>query len=161
MVNEVKITVTGLDTLVKRLHDFGPAIERRGLSGAVYRGADVVRKAAKATTKWKDVTGLLRSNIIVAKRRAPPHTATYRVTVRWLRYRNNKTNRLRGNAGKLLERNPRLYGAFLEYGTSKMQARPYLRPAFYGNIDRAIAAMRVGLQEAVQDQVRGWGATIK
>lgn len=154
MSNPIEFKLTGFKELADKLHALGPAIERKGLNGAAYLAADVVRKAVKETTAFHSRSGTLKANVIVAKRRAKPGTATYRITVRWARYRNNKANRLKGRAGKFLERNPALYGAFIEFGTSKMKARPYLRPAFLSNVDTAIEVMRVRLAQAIEDAVK-------
>ena len=41
------------------------------------------------------------------------------------------------------------YGAFVEFGTSKMSARPFMRPAFETRRDYAIEAMRAYLAERI------------
>jgi HK97 gp10 family phage protein len=35
---------------------------------------------------------------------------------------------------------PGVYGKFVEYGTGKMQARPFMRPAFHAVRERAVEA---------------------
>lgn len=47
------------------------------------------------------------------------------------RFANNKSNVRKGRAGATYEKNSRAFwGYFLEYGTNKMNAKPWLRPAF-------------------------------
>lgn len=41
------------------------------------------------------------------------------------------------------------YAIYLEMGTSRMRARPYLRPAFDGNRNQALAEIRRALQAMV------------
>jgi len=150
----VTIKISGFKELADKLHSLGPKDERQGLRKAALTAAAIIKKAAKESTAFKDVTGELRANIIAAYRRSPPHWATYRITVRWTRYRVSRGNRLKGIAGKVREHNPAMYGKFLEFGTSKMHARPFLRPAFVNNTNEAIEAMRIPLGDAIEDAAR-------
>jgi len=50
------------------------------------------------------------------------------------------------------------YGLYLEYGTVKMSARPFLRPAFDYGSDRALTLIREGLWELLEQANAGAGA---
>jgi HK97 gp10 family phage protein len=50
------------------------------------------------------------------------------------------------------------YGLYLEYGTVKMSARPFLRPAFDYGSDRALTLIREGLWELLEQANAGTGA---
>lgn len=154
MASVITIELRGFKELGDKLHALGPRIERKGLRATSYAGAKVIRDAIRETHAFRDRSGNLRANMVTARRRSPPKTATYRVTVRWARYRSTKANRLKGKAGKFLENNPALYGKFLEFGTSKMRAHPFLRPAFLQRSDEALEAMRVRLAQAIEDAAR-------
>lgn len=47
------------------------------------------------------------------------------------------------------------YGRFLEYGTSKMAARPFLRPAFEAKKQAAAAAVDEVIQTKAKELIRG------
>lgn len=47
------------------------------------------------------------------------------------------------------------YGRFLEYGTSKMAARPFLRPAYEAKREEAAKAVENTIQEKVQEVTNG------
>ena len=48
------------------------------------------------------------------------------------------------------------YGAFHEFGTRKMKADPFMRPAVYGNEQRIRAKYIAALQEAIrEEEVKG------
>ena len=49
------------------------------------------------------------------------------------------------------------YGAFVEFGTSKMAARPFMRPAFETRRDYAIEAMRAYLAERIPRELEKAG----
>lgn len=42
------------------------------------------------------------------------------------------------------------YGKYLEYGTSRMAARPWLRPTFKANVDKVTARVRAAVNEALR-----------
>lgn len=50
------------------------------------------------------------------------------------------------------------YGLYLEYGTVKMSAKPFLRPAFDYGSDRALTLIREGLWELLEQANAGTGA---
>jgi HK97 gp10 family phage protein len=42
------------------------------------------------------------------------------------------------------------YGRYLEFGTSRMQARPWLRPTFKANREKIVERVRAAVQEALR-----------
>lgn len=79
------------------------------LENAVADGANVIRDRARHTSSFEDQSGLLRDSIVTARRKdAESGNVAFVVTVK-------------GPAAR--------YGRMLEFGTSKMKARPFLRPA--------------------------------
>lgn len=153
----IELKVTGFKELGEKLKALGPKIEANGLRSTAYAGAAVVLKAAKQTAAFADRTKTLRKNMVVGqnKLRSKEHSATYSVFVKKAVYPNTKKNRSLKRVGKKLAGTPpAVYGKFLEYGTSRMRARAWLRPAFAATSDEAIEAMRVRLGKAVEDAVR-------
>lgn len=103
---------------------FREAIRPAAFAGAKVYYAEVMMRVPKRT-------GLLASSIYIAfsdENSQDNQKATYHVS--W-----NKKQAY--------------YGHFVEFGTSKMAARPFLRPAYEAAKGRAEAEMKRVLQEAV------------
>lgn len=152
----VTIKLTGFKELSDKLKAFGPNVAKNGLRTADFAGAKIIRDAAKATVPVK--TGLLQANIIASHRRTPEYISEYSIIVRkapkYIKVAvraDTLRNRLKGRANKYHSlAGPQVYGRFLEFGTSKMAARPFLRPAFLNNVTAALDATKDGLAKAVE-----------
>lgn len=127
---------------VKGLRELGLAM--RGLSadmaGKVARqataaGAGVVRKAAR-TGAPKD-TGNLRAAVVMKRVRESSLSAEYVVAVRKGKARDVKE--AKAGTGKLGK--DAYYAHMVEFGTVKMPAQPFMRPAFDNNTQAASAAI--------------------
>jgi len=117
MADKVTMQIEGLKELAEKLHAMGPDIARNALKGAVGSAARLIRDEAKATNP--DDTGrtdrALYAKLI--KEESSAHQATYKVGVR--------------SGGRERRKNrDAFYWRFIEFGTSKMPARPFMRPAF-------------------------------
>ena len=136
-------------------------------------GANVIKKEARAKSP-KD-TGALRAGIVVKRVTKADNVAEYLVTVSTREMKkyvaksraailelqgpiasvtiNGKTFR----AKKLLRQKETYesfgdlyYGRFKEFGTSKMAATPFLRPAFESQKENAVKAIGQKLDERIQ-----------
>lgn len=138
-MNDIKtgtISITGLADLERRLLDFPDKLARNILAGAIRAGAVVVQKEARGIAPASDephrlgkgskaVTiqpGTLRKNIKV--RLAPKKSRTVPITY-WV-YVSKKI----------------WYWRFVEFGTSKMAGRPFMRPAFEARKVEAVERVR-------------------
>lgn len=141
MAKGVTIKVDGLKDLGERMRLLDSDISTKVARAAVNASANIVKKAAIRNAPISDgphqlgvqkdqiaQPGNLRKNIIT--RRLPPGernaTEEYIVTVRH-------------GSGKVPK--DAFYGKFVEFGTAKMPARPFLRPAMDNNVQPAIDAM--------------------
>lgn len=152
------LKVNGLQELDRRLREFGPRIQRNGLRAANFAGARVFRDAAKASAPVR--SGVLQASIAAFRRRSPQNVAKHSVGVRNIRrrYADTAANRRVRRVGKsYFVHGPAFYARFIEFGSSKMTARPFLRPAFLNNVEAAIEAVRARLGKAVDDAARKAG----
>lgn len=115
-----KYEVEGFKELNKALKIFPENVERRILRSMAQAGGQVVVKAARENVPVK--TGKLKKGIIRRSKKGPKTAGRVEVSV--------------GPSQDVF------YGMFLEFGTSKIPATPWLRPALDENRDAIIEAMR-------------------
>jgi HK97 gp10 family phage protein len=148
----VEIKLSGFKELEDKLKAFGPKLELSGLRSANYSGAKVVLNAAKSTSAWQDRTGTLRSSIRIFRRTSKQYTVTHAIGVTglYMKYANTSANRRLRRVGKRYKVDgPGFYGKFLELGTSRMRAHPWLRPAFLATYGEAIDQIGISIAFAV------------
>lgn len=154
----MEIKIEGLAELQKKLLDLGPKIAANGQRNATRAAAVVFRDAIRGTAPVR--TGLLKASLVVNKRRSSegPHVVKYGVRLKQAKkqkYSNTSANRRSRRVGKKYQaEGPAFYGRFLEYGTSKMSARPFMRPAFGPNVNKAIEAFKARMAKAVEDALK-------
>lgn len=122
--------ITGLRDFQAKLREIPKTLRRRVLRNALAAGARIVRDEAKR-----------RAPVLASENRQTPYRAIGTVR-RAISVRTSKADRREGNVGVFVNvrpakagtrgaKSPRdpFYWRFLEFGTSKMAARPFLRPA--------------------------------
>jgi HK97 gp10 family phage protein len=127
------VKLTGIEEMKRQLNQLSDKIKKTVLNGAVFAGAKALQSEVVAHAPMR--TGNLRNNIITYRDRQPQRigaTVHYSVLVRKIKIA-RKVKRLLRRAAKAgveltFADNP-FYWKFLEYGTSKMAARPFFRPA--------------------------------
>jgi HK97 gp10 family phage protein len=137
-------------TEVLGLRELGQAMGRLSadMAGKVARqataaGAGVVRKAARAAAP-RD-SGNLSASIVMKRLRQTNLTEEYIVTPRRGKTKDVKIGKhaaRNGKAGKnSLAGKDAFYARFVEFGTVKMPAQPFMRPALENNVPAATQAM--------------------
>jgi len=147
----IEFRIEGLQELERQLLEFGPKVAKNGLRAANYAGALTMRDAVKATAPVR--TGVLKANVTAFRRRAEDNVAKHSVGVKGVRlkYGNTALNRRLKRAGRKYQADgPAFYAKFLEYGTSKMDAQPFMRPAFENTAQESIDAVRNRLAVAIE-----------
>lgn len=130
------VKITGLRELGMKLRALPAEITKNG-GGPVMltlrRMGARIQKDAKQRVPVR--TGTLRDNIIVTRKKKGLSAGQFAVDVtvraKAQKYADNKTNRRLGRVGGSYKTyGPLFYARFLEFGTSKMTAKPFLTPAF-------------------------------
>jgi HK97 gp10 family phage protein len=117
MTDSFSVKIEGLDKVRDRLKGLGPTISKKVLGKAVSSGARMVRDGAKALVPVD--TGVLRNSLYSARIRelSSPEQVTY-----FVGSRKGKRYKVKDSDG--------WYFHLVEFGTVKMPAKPFLRPAF-------------------------------
>jgi len=139
--------LTGFKELAAALRELGPRIARNTLRRSVSSAAVVIRNEARA--KAPVDTGEMKKDIMIKRERDSKDqmSARYSVFVR-----SGKKSRL---AGKKRDVNrDSFYWRFVEFGTSKMAAKPFLRPAFEAQKENAVKRIGESLDEGIQKAAR-------
>lgn len=150
--------IRGFDDLAAKLRAIAPALRRRVLRNALAAGARLVRddarRAAPVLVNPAQVPyrtpGLVRSQIVVrtskeARRKGDVGVFVNVRPAKGAKYRNGA--QVRASQRGARSKNDPFYWRFLEFGTRKMAARPFLKPAA-GRLPQALSIF--------QQQVGRW-----
>lgn len=130
---ETKLT----GNLLSALEKLSAAAGESTLRSAGVAGAKVFQEEAKIRVPVS--TGVIKNNIIIKRAEEKSNGAqkqTYLVTVR---------------TGKKNAEGDAFYWRFVEFGTSKVAAQPFMRPAFEAMKRRALEAMRQRMREKIAE----------
>jgi HK97 gp10 family phage protein len=127
------VRIEGMADVVRRLRALPLHVKQKIADGAVREAAKVVQKDAIARAPHD--TGLLKRSIRIARRRRglPWYLSQFVVHVRGVQSSSGRRRRQRRGRGQADAQATDLlpfYWYFLEFGTYKMAARPFMRPAF-------------------------------
>ena len=143
MASVVTIKIEGLQQLGERMRKLSSDVALKTSRAATNAAAQVIKKKAKAniTASPSVRTGRLRDAVIVKKvpKSQEQYTSEHLVTVRG-----------RGKKGTKAATNSAPYAHFLEWGTIKMPAEPFLRPAMDSGKDEALKAMADKLRQRIE-----------
>ena len=124
----VTVEIEGAEELEAKLQALGAEINSGELlESAMMDGAEIVRGAVQSSAPVR--TGQLAGSIQISKQGRKEHSLRI------------------GPAGS------GFYGRFLEYGTSRMSARPFVRPAFDGVRVQAEAAISDSIWRAINGAI--------
>lgn len=158
---KLQMEVQGLRELQISLRALPPKVQGRAARGALMAGAKLIRDRARMTHTWRDDTGFLRENIIMFSARKGDHGYADQVLVGVRKRRVKRPSK--AGAAALARKRQRsrgkkvvapYYWRFLEFGTSRMPARPFLRPAFESEKANAVRAITERLRDAIDRAAR-------
>lgn len=140
------LKLDGFKELAAAMRELPERVAKNALRSAVSSAAAVVRDEAKLRAPVD--TGEMKRDIMIKRERdakGGPMVATYSVYVR-----SGKKSRLAGKKRNV--QRDSFYWRFVEYGTAKMPAQPFMRPAFQAKKEAAIDAMREKLDARIQKE---------
>jgi len=144
------LTVTGGEALAKQLRALGAAVRRKALLRVLKTAAEPIRGRAAELAPidptseldlkdWMVISATTQIGAAVGGEWQAAAADEYQAAVAV------------GPARKVF------YGRFVEFGTVKMSAKPFLRPAFDYGSDRALALIREGLWQLLDQANAGAG----
>jgi len=126
--------VIGMDKLLHSLKVFPERVQKNVLSGAVRAGTKPILTEAKIRVP-KD-TGNLKKSLGVIKRRSRDKTKLrFSITPR--------------KGGK----NDGFYAHMIEFGTSRQQAQPFMRPAFENKANECLSAVKDYMAKRIEKEI--------
>lgn len=144
MPASVTIHIDGLQALGQAMRELSRDVALRVAGQATNAGAQLVKRKAKANIQSSPSieTGSLLDAVIVKK---IPRSQTY------LTSEHIVTVRGRGKKGRKAKSKQRIapHAHFVEFGTVKMPAEPFLAPAFDSEKERAVTAIADKLRQRI------------
>ena len=119
--------------LIKALNQFPIRIQKNVMVGAIRAGSNVVRDEARRLAPAD--TGNLKKSIATIRRKGDRNTVQFSVTP--------------SKGGK----NNGWHAHFLEFGTSKMSAKPFLRPALDTKQDEVLQVIKEYIAKRIPAEV--------
>ncbi|MDU5009482.1 MAG: HK97 gp10 family phage protein [Haemophilus parainfluenzae] len=135
-MSNLTVKVTGLKELGKKMNDLGKKTKGRISVDSMRKGAVIIRDKARANapTLQEKVPhrkrGTLKRAILESTKVDKFGNVHSKIYVRKLRSKTIENFKVKTGKGGAKNPNDPYYWRFIEFGTSKMQARPFLRPAF-------------------------------
>lgn len=152
MPNDFKIE--GLDGVLRKLRELPPKLQRKGLVSAMRKGANIVRDDARTRAKafddpstpgpiWKEIVTKVNS-----RRGRQEGGVVMQVGVRGgaRSETSNRSSNASNDSGS-----SRWYWRLLEFGTSKMAAQPFMRPALESKAEAATDAIVTELSRQLDE----------
>lgn len=157
MAKHEKVHIDGLAELANALRELPVRVQRNGLRVSVYAGAKVIREearlrapvAAQSLGPDQPPPGTLRRSIIM--KQIPELSSLTRQTF-FVTVRHGKKYRKQGKKGNLSQ--DAWYWRFLEFGTRKMRARPFMRPALEARRREAADAIKERLTLQIETEAK-------
>lgn len=151
------IRIEGLAALGRTLAQLPARLEQKIIMGALRAAGQVIRKDAMARVPIlskpdpRRRPGTVKRNIVVRKTQFKKNSVYVGVASI-----SKKKLAAYKAGGKKAANNPNdpYYWIFLEYGTSKMAARPFLRPAFEAKKYDAVKAFEQYLRKRLGEEVQ-------
>ena len=146
------LQLQGFREMAEKLRQMGPKLARKHLRRGPAAAAAMIRDVARMLAPHD--TGEMKKDILVkrAKNRRNEMSATYELFVR-----SGKKSRASGRSRNVDKDS--FYWRFQEFGTSRMAAQPFIRPAFEAEKEEAVKiigeVLEAGIAEVARERERG------
>ena len=142
----------GLRELTERMRGLSAKIQKKHLNRALMAAAKLIVDDAKRRAPRGLTLAIYRNIVRKTARRKDGATARVIIGVRHGKVRTQ-------GGGKKLSRYDKagldpFYWWFHEFGTAKLAARPFLRPAFEANARAALEMIRTTLAKGIEEELR-------
>ncbi len=152
MADGVTIQLSGINDIIRALRKLSDKVEKKIARKAVRAGTKLI--AAEIKTRAPQDTGILKRSVSVrAARRRRRGVISMNAIFNMRKYpqlvsfsAGSRTNL----SSRKFEGKRYFYPAALEYGTSKMKARPFVRPAWDSKKNQALAVVLGGIREGIE-----------
>lgn len=147
MADGVEFNLTGLDGLLGKLDEISDDLRRKGGRAALRRAGNVIAERAKSNARRIDDPATGRS-------------IADNIAIRWngrlFRRTGDLSFRVGVQYGAVLKKHPETtansptpHWRLLEFGTEKMKAQPFMRPAADSSIDQVVATFTTEYDKAI------------
>ena len=152
------VKVEGLSQIHKALSELGRKVSNKIAVKAMREGGKIVREQARQnapvlsqSTPYRRA-GTLKKAIKSSTKVLKNGKIGTVVRVKELTTKQNETFKVRsGKKGALNPKDP-YYWRFLEFGTSKMPAKPFMRPAFEQSKEKAATEIIKALKDGIESE---------
>lgn len=142
----VRFQVAGLRQLGENMRVLNSKVAKRVCTRATSKAAQIIKRRAKATLKQNPSvqTGLLEKAVIIKKlgKKDSKLTSEHISAVKKVQYPDDPDT-------------TRRVANFVEFGTVRMPAEPFMRPAFDTGKSEALTAMTDELRRGIDDATKG------
>lgn len=135
---DISLDVLGLGELEADLQRLSKALANKAVRDAVMAGARLARDKTRQSAPIR--SGKLKKNIVVTRQRGTSGAAVAGVSVKRPAGKKRQSSK---------PESAPYYWIFLEFGTSQMNAKPFLRPAWDNNLPQIEDAVRSKLAQAI------------
>ncbi|WP_061562431.1 HK97-gp10 family putative phage morphogenesis protein [Pseudomonas citronellolis] len=160
MADSVNFEITGLDEVIKKMNDLSVGIRNKAGKRALAKAAAVVRAAARENALGVNDPGTreeIAKNIAIqymSRRNRLNGDQGYRVGIRG----GSRDMSAYGEFGGKGKENPggdTWYWRFVEFGTERTAAKPFMRPALENNTQKATNAFAAELEKQIDKIIGG------
>lgn len=137
MADTIKMDVHGLKELERKLRELPEKLAKNGLRAAVAAGSRLV--ASEARRRVPVDSGTLKRSIYTKQIREESNNQQQTF---YVGSRHGKKEQAKGRDA--------YYFPFVEFGTEKSPAHPFMRPAFESTKEKAVEAVKTKLAERIE-----------
>lgn len=159
-MGNLTVKITGLKELGQAMNSLERKVRNRIAVKAMRKGGAIIREQARANapTLKRQVPHRKRGTLrkAISSSTKMDKNGAVRTTIFVRQLKTSKVIEFKGGSGKSGAYNPNdpFYWRFVEFGTSKMPAQPFLRPAFSSKKEQAAREIITTLRDEINREGR-------